>query len=71
MYAFLTQAENEALWPANGAVRAAEAIFLGKRLRHPQGKVLPEVERIRGYIGACIDRGVTVDDYLAQVWGRA
>jgi hypothetical protein len=71
MYDFLTQTKNEAMWPANGAVRASEAIFLGKRLGYPQGKVMSEIEPFRMFISSQIDRTTTVDDYLSQAWARA
>ena len=71
MYEFLTQMRVKALWPANGAVRAAEAIFIAKRLDYRQDKVMADIEPFEAYIASQIDRAMTVNDYLTQVWSMA
>lgn len=71
MYAYLTQIENPGLWAPNGAARAAEAIFIGKRLNYPQARVFADVQRFENYISSSIDDDLTVEDFLRQVWARA
>lgn len=71
MYAFLTQMEIEALWPANGAARAAEAIFIGKRLGYPQARIFSDIQPFAEYIPSQIDDALTVEDFLNEVWARA
>jgi hypothetical protein len=71
MYLFLAQTENKALWTGNGAIRAAEAVFLGKRLGYPKGRVMAEIEAFRRTITGQIDPTKKVDDFLAHSWDRA
>lgn len=71
MYAYLTQMENPGLWAPNGAARAAEAIFLGKRLNYPQARIFFDVQRFENYISSSIDDDLTVEGFLRQVWARA
>jgi hypothetical protein len=71
MYDFLTQTAEKRMSPVNGAFQAAEAIFLGRRLGFPRGKVFAELEPFAMYIKACINRSRSVDDYLSEIWENA
>lgn len=71
MYDFLTQIEIRAMRPLNGAVHAAEIIFVGKRLGYSQDEVLSDMEPFLPAIPNQIDETMTVEDYLARVWSSA
>jgi hypothetical protein len=71
MYNFLTQMKIEALWPANGAVRAAETIFIGKGLGYRKDKVMADIELFGAYITSQIARDMTVAEFLLQAWSSA
>lgn len=71
MYGFLTQKLAEAHWPPHGAARAAEAIFIGKRLSYPQARIFADIEAFEEYIPSQIDDALTVEDFLNEVWARA
>ena len=68
MYEYLTQKKIEALYPANAAARAAEAILLGKRLNLSEGAVISDIEHFKADISSQIDHSIAVDEFLAQVW---
>lgn len=71
MYAFLTQREIEALWPANAAARAAETIYLGKRMKLSQSQVFSDISPFQDYIVAQIEDGMTAQEFLVAAWERA
>jgi len=71
MYDFLTQTEIRAMRPLNGAVHAAEVLFIGRRLGYSQHKVASDIEPFLPTITSQIDQTMTVEDYLAQVWAHA
>lgn len=71
MHAYLTQIENPGLWAPNGAARAAEAIFIGKRLGYSQTRIFADIKSFEEYIPSQIDDTLTVEDFLNEVWARA
>ena len=71
MYGFLMQTPVDAHWPPHAAARAAEAIFIGKRLNYPQARIFADIEAFEEYIPSQIDDALTVEDFLNEVWARA
>jgi hypothetical protein len=71
MYAFLTQTQITAMRPLNGAVHAAEIVFVGKRLGYSQSKIMSDIDPFLPSITNQINRALTVEDYLERVWSSA
>ncbi|WP_395541045.1 hypothetical protein [Neotabrizicola sp. sgz301269] len=71
MYDFLTRAQPMIMQPPNGAARAAEVIFIGKRLNYRQDRVFSDIARFSECIPSQIDKNMLVEDYLISVWARA
>lgn len=71
MYEFLTQMRIEALWPTDGAARAAEAIFIGKRLKYSRDRVISDINPFLHSIPSQIDETITAEEFLDRVWVSA
>lgn len=70
MYDFLTEAPNKGFWPPIGAARAAEAVYIGRRLGYSQKRIFRDIMLFRKTITPQLGPTKTVEDYLALVWSK-